>query len=156
MLYLTSIAIIILLALSAIAAYYMIKLRNVRQLQAQQIQQNKDAWQKHRNELAADLRFIGNSMLQGQCEITEGCLRLKVLMDRLDDELQNKPEFKTIQSFFAQAITMPTHDAYKALTRKEQFKQDKQRFALEEQHKDQILIEVKTLCEYKFDILTPN
>lgn len=156
MFYLISIAVIILLALSAVAAYYIIKLRNVRQLQAKQIQQNKDAWQKHRNELADDLRFIGHSMLQGQCEITEGCLRIKVLMDRLDDELQNKPEFKTIQSFFAQAITMPTHEAYKALTRKEQFKQDKQRFALEEQHKEQILIEVKTLCEYKFDILMPN
>lgn len=156
MLYLTIIAIVILLVLSAIAAYYLIKLRKVKQEQADQIQRNKIAWQKHRDELAADLRFIANAMLQGQCEITEGCLRIKVLMDRLDDELQHKPEFKTIQAHFAQTITMPTHEAYKALGKKEQFKIDRQRFALEEENKEQVLIEVKTLSTYKFDILQPN
>jgi hypothetical protein len=156
MLYLIIAGVIIVTALSATAAYYLIKLRNVKSQQAQQIQHNKDVWQKHRNELAGDLRFIANSMLQGQCEITEGCLRIKVLMDRLDDELQHKPEFKTIQAHFAQTITMHTHEAYKALSKKEQFKQDKQRFALEQKHKEQVLIEVKTLSEYKFDILQPN
>lgn len=154
--YLVIIAIAILIALGATAAYYVLKLRKVKQQQAEQIQRNKAAWQKHRDELAADLRFIANSMLQGQCEITEGCLRIKVLMDRLDDELQHKPEFKTIQTHFAQTISMPTHEAYKALSRQEQFKQDKQRFALEEANREQVLIEVKTLSEYKFDILQPN
>ena len=156
MLYLTIVAIVILIVLSAIAAYYLIKLRKVKQEQVDQIQRNKTAWQKHRDELAADLRFIANAMLQGQCEITEGCLRIKVLMDRLDDELQHKPEFKTIQAHFAQTITMPTHEAYKALGKKEQFKFDRQRFALEEENKEQVLIEVKTLSTYKFDILQPN
>ncbi|MGK0444554.1 MAG: hypothetical protein ACJA1U_001487 [Bermanella sp.] len=154
--YLVIIAIAILIALGATAAYYVLKLRKVKQEQAKQIQRNKAAWQKHRDELAADLRFIANSMLQGQCEITEGCLRIKVLMDRLDDELQHKPEFKTIQTHFAQTISMPTHEAYKALSRQEQFKQDKQRFALEDANREQVLIEVKTLSEYKFDILQPN
>jgi len=156
MLYLVITATIILAALVATAAYYLIKLRKVKHQQAEQIQRNKDAWQKHRDELASDLRFIANSMLQGQCEITEGCLRIKVLMDRLDDELQHKPKFKTIQAHFAQTITMPTHEAYKALTRQEQFKQDKQRFALEEANREQVLIEVKILSEYKFHILQPN
>lgn len=156
MLYLTIVAIVILVVLSAIAAYYLIKLRKVKQEQSDQIQRNKIAWQKHRDELAADLRFIANAMLQGQCEITEGCLRIKVLMDRLDDELQHKPEFKTIQAHFAQTITMPTHEAYKALGKKEQFKLDRQRFALEEENKEQVLVEVKTLSTYKFDILQPN
>ncbi|MFT5592892.1 MAG: hypothetical protein ACI8SR_001258 [Oceanicoccus sp.] len=156
MLYLAIAAIIILLILSAIAGYYLFKLRKAKQLQAKKIQQNQDAWQKHRNELASDLRFIANSMLQGQCEITEGCLRIVVLMDRLDDTLQHKPEFKTIQSHFAQTINMPTHEAYKALPKQEQFKQDKLRFNLEEQHKKHVLLEAKTLSEYKFDILLPN
>lgn len=156
MLYLVITAIIILLILSAVAGYYLLKLRKAKQLQAQQMQQNQDAWQKHRNELASDLHFIANSMLQGQCEITEGCLRIVVLMDRLDDELQHKPEFKTIQAHFAQTINMPTHAAYKALSKKEQFKQDKLRFSLEEQHKEQVLLEVKTLSEYKFDTPLPN
>jgi hypothetical protein len=156
MLYLVIIAIAILLALSAIAAYYLIKLRKTEQQQAQQIQQNQAVWQKHQDELAADLRFIANSMLQGQCEITEGCMRIKVLMDRLDEGLQHKPEFKTIQKHFAQTITMPTHDAYKALSKQEQFKLDKQRFSLEDENKEQVLVEVKTLSLYQFDTVPPN
>lgn len=156
MFYLILIATIILLALGATATYYTLKLKNVRKEQALQIQQNRAAWQKHREELAADLRFIANAMLQGQCEITEGCLRIKVLMDRLDDELQHKPEFKTIQSHFADTIGMPTHEAYTALSKQEQFKLDRQRYALEEQNKEQVLLEVKTLSQFKFDILQPN
>lgn len=156
MVYLITAAIVIVVALSAVAAYYLIQLKRVKKAQAKQIQINKEAWQKHRDELAGDLRFIANAMLQGQCEITEGCLRLKVLMDRLDDELQHKPEFKTIQAHFAQTINMPTHEAYKALSKQEQFKLDKTRYNLEAQNKEQILIEVKTLAEYKFDILQPN
>ncbi|NVK36385.1 MAG: DUF2489 domain-containing protein [Gammaproteobacteria bacterium] len=156
MAYLIAAAAVIILGLSAIAAYYIIKLNQVKKAQAEQIKKNKAAWQKHRDELASDLRFIANAMLQGQCEITEGCLRIKVLMDRLDDELQHKPEFKTIQSHFAQTIQMPTHEAYKALSKQEQFKLDKTRYGLEAKNKDQILIEVQTLAEYKFDILQPN
>jgi len=156
MLYLVIIGGLILLGLSATAAYYVLKLRKVQKQQEEQIQKNKEAWQKHRDELAADLRFIANSMLQGQCEITEGCLRLGVLMDRLDDELQHKPEFKTIREHFAKTIHMPTHQAYKDLSKQEQFKLDKERFNLEEKNKEQILLEVQTLSEYQFDILNPN
>lgn len=156
MLYLIILAVCILLVLAAIAGYYVLKLRKVQAQQAEQIKKNKEAWQNYRNELANDLRFIANAMLQGQCEITEGCLRLIVLMDRLDEDLQHKPEFKTIRAHFAKTASMPTHEAYKALGKQEQFKLDKERYTLEAQHKDQVLIEVKILSEYNFDILTPN
>lgn len=156
MLYLIVLGALILIGLAATAIYYVLKLRRVQKEQAAQIKKNKEAWQKHRDELASDLRFIANAMIQGQCEITEGCLRLKVLMDRLDDELQHKPEFKTIQRHFSQTISMPTHEAYKALSKQAQFKLDKQRYTLEAQNKEQVLAEVEVLATYKFDILQPN
>ncbi|GAA6133223.1 hypothetical protein NBRC116188_00120 [Oceaniserpentilla sp. 4NH20-0058] len=156
MLYLIIIGILILLGLAATAAYYVIKLRKVQAQQAQQIENNRQAWQKHRDELVSDLRFIANAMVQKQCEITEGCMRLAVLMDRLDDELQHKHQFSTIRAHFSQTAHMPTHEAYKALTRKEKFKLDNQRYALEEQNREQVLNEAKVLLEYRFDILTPN
>lgn len=154
--YLIIIAVLILIALSATAAYYLLKLRKVKQQQNKQIQENQAAWQAHQDELASDLRFIANAMLQGQCEITEGCMRIKVLMDRLDDQLQYQDEFKTIQKHFAQTAHMPTHKAYQALSKQEQFKLDKQRFTLEEANKAQVLVEVKTLSEYKFRHVSPN
>ncbi|WP_396586177.1 DUF2489 domain-containing protein [Bermanella sp. R86510] len=143
----------IITVLIAIAAYYLIKLSKARKEQAQAIAKNKAAWQAHRDDVAADIRFIASSMVQGQCEITEGCLRLGVLMDRLDESLQHKPEFATIRMHFAKTIHMPTHDAYKALTPKQQFKLDQERFTLEEENKEQVLKEAKVLAEHKFEIL---
>jgi len=146
-----SIAVTILLVLSCIAAYYLIKLRKVKEQQQEQIEENHQAWLKRQQELVADLRFIASSILQGQCEITEGCMRLKVLMDHLDKELALKTEFQTIQFYYQQTINMPHHEAYKALTRKQQFSWDKKRFALEEKYRDQILVEANHLVQYPFN-----
>jgi len=156
MLYLIILAVLIILALAGTAIYYVTKLKRVQKQQEEQVKKNKAAWEAHRNELASDIKFIAHSMIQEQCEITEGCMRIAVLMDRLDDELQHKPEFKTIREHFSLTISMPTHQAYKDLSRKEQFKLDKQRYALEEKNKDQVLEEAKTLLHYNFEILNPN
>lgn len=156
MLYLLILGALILIGLSATAIYYVIKLRNVKKQQEEQVQKNKAAWESYRSELIQDLRFIASSMLQDQCEITEGCLRLVVLMDRLDEQLQHKPEFKAIQSHFNHTKSMPTHKAYKALSKQEQFKLDKQRYSLEEENKKRVLLEVQTLYRYDFDAIKPN
>jgi len=156
MLYLIILAVAIVVVLSAVAIYYVVKLKRVQKQQAEQIKKNKEAWQAHRNELANDLKFIAQSMLQGQCEITEGCLRIVVLMDRLDEDLQHKPEFKTIREHFSLTVSMPTHQAYKDLSKQEQFKLDKQRYNLEAKNKEQVLEEAKILASYNFEILTPN
>lgn len=144
------IAAAILLILSGVAAYYWIKLKQVRKQQQAQIAQNQKAWLDRQQELAADIRFIANSMLQEQCEITEGCMRLKVLMDHLDQDLAQKTEFQTLQFYYQQTLNMPHHEAYKALNRKEQFNQDKKRFALEDKYREQILIEAKHIAQYPF------
>ena len=100
------IAAAILLALSGVAAYYWIKLKKVQNQQKAQIAQNQKAWLDRQQELAADIRFIANSMLQEQCEITEGCMRLKVLMDHLDQDLAQKTEFQTLQFYYQQTLSM--------------------------------------------------
>ena len=89
-------------------------------------------------------------MIQGQCEITEGCLRLKVLMDRLDETLQEQEHFKAIIAHFQATSSMPTHKAYASLTRKEQFALDNKRYLLEHKSKEAILQEAKTLLKYDF------
>ncbi len=149
---LISIAAAILLTLGGIAAYYWTKLSNVRKQQKAQIAHNQNAWLERQQELVSDLRFIANSMLQGQCEITEGCMRLKVLMDHFDKDLSQKTEFQTLQFYYQQTLNMPHHEAYKALNRKEQFNQDKKRLALEEKYREQILVEAKGIALFPFEI----
>ncbi len=148
------IAAAILITLSVVAGYYLLKVKKAKRQQKQNTQENLQAWTGKQEELAADIRFIANSMLQQQCEITEGCLRLKVLMDRLDENLQHQAQFKTIQLHYQKTSDMPHHQAYKALTKKQQFKQDQLRFQLEEQHRQQVLVEAKSLADFQF--IHPN
>lgn len=156
MFYFIVLAILILLTLTIVAGYYLWQVRKLRKKQTEQQSLNQAAWKAHQEELAKDVRFIANSMLQEQCEITEGCLRLQYLMDKLDEGLKNKPEFQAIHMHCRQTAHMPTHEAYKALGRKEQFKLDKDRFALEEENREQVLKEATTLLTYRFERLNPN
>lgn len=156
MTYLVIIAAIILLILSAVAGYYLLQVHQLKKRQAEQIKSNQEAWKAHQEELAKDVRFIASSMVQGQCEITEGCLRLQYLMDKLDEELKNKPEFQRIHLHYRQTQHMPTHEAYKALKRKDQFKLDNERFKLEDQNRDGVLEEAALLLTYRFERLNPN
>lgn len=147
---LLALAILILATLSAIAIYYLLKLKRVNTEQKELSIQNQQAWLDHQIELSKDLKFIANAMIQGQCEITEGCLRLKVLMDRLDETLQEQAHFQAIVAHFNATSSMPTHKAYASLSRKEQFALDNQRYQLEHQNKAAILQEAKTLLKYDF------
>lgn len=71
-------------------------------------------------------------------------------MDRLDETLQNQQHFKSIVAHYYATSAMPTHKAYASLGRKEQFALDKQRYQLEDNNKEAILKEAKTLLNYDF------
>lgn len=149
---LITLAVAILIVLSAIAAYYLIKLKQAKMKQELAMESGRLAWLKKQQELAQDIRFIANAMIQGQCEITEGCLRLIPLMNRFHEELPFKQDFQTMLQHQQACKDMPTHDAYKQLSRKEQFKLDNQRYQLEEDNKVAILSEAKSLLKFHFEI----
>lgn len=153
MVYLITAAIAVIVILSGIAAYYLIKLKHAKKSQQKAIAEGEAAWRKKQEEIAADIRFIASAMVQEQCEITEGCMRLTVLMDRLDENLRFQPEFSSIRAHFEATAHMPTHDAYKALKPKQRFELDKQRFELEEKNKTSVLKDAQTLVTKKFQVL---
>ncbi len=148
---LLTIAAVIITVLCAAAAYYLIKLSKLKQAQKKHIQMNQQAWLKAQEELASDIRFLANALVTQQCDITEGCLRIMVLMTRLDENLPHKEQFKTIASHYQQTQNMPHHQAYKALNRKQQHQLDQTRFKLEDKHREQILVEAKDLSHYSFN-----
>jgi hypothetical protein len=148
---LLTIAAVIITVLCVAAAYYLLKLNKLKQEQKRHIQINQDAWLKAQEELASDIRFLANSLVSLQCEITEGCLRIMVLMTRLDEKLPHDDRFKTMLLHYQETHDMPHHQAYKALNRKQQYSLDQARFALEDKHREQILTEAKDLSTYQFN-----
>lgn len=147
---------LIILVLALTAAYFWLKVsrqqKNQRQLQAEQ----QTALMEKRRNIATDIQFIANAMLEGQCEITEGSIRIASLMKALDTELIQQPEFSAIFALYQNSRQLATHQAYQELSAKERLRQDKIRLTLEDDYSEQILREAKILVSYRFAVLHPH
>lgn len=145
-----TVAAIILLILAGIAGYYLNKVRKLNQAQKEQAEKNKQALEDHRNALIKDIQFIANSMVQKQCEITEGCMRITYLINKVDDSEALRQSFPHVHNHTQATAHMPIKEDYKALTRKEQFKLDNERHTLESKSAENILREVKKILTHNF------
>jgi hypothetical protein len=143
-----AVAIIVILAI--LAGYYLFKVRQVTLQEKAQTKENHQAWLLHRNNLIKDIHFIANSMTQEQCEITEGCMRLEYLIDKVDDSEQIRATFNYIYEHYNATAHMPIKDAYQSLSKKEQFKLDKERSRLEAQNKVNVLKDTSRLSQHPF------
>ena len=86
-------------------------------------------------------------MLEDQVELSEGCIRIKVLIDHLDASLHEQASFKIFEQMYRDTEHMPTHQARKDTDKNFIHKLDQQRFALEKQHRETIREAAKELLE---------
>lgn len=147
-------AIVIVAALAGYAWHLTRKVKAMQQ-RAQEEQARAELQLRERQQtLLQDIRFIARSVLEEQCEITEGVLRLGYLINALDPVAWELDELSAVRRHHELTSSMPILDAYKNLTRKEQFRLDKERFALEEEHKPSIERELRWLVTYHFPAVT--
>ncbi len=112
--------------------------RKVQAMEEEQEREEAEAamqLRKHQEELISDIRFVSRSVLQQQCDITEGVLRL-------------------LRAHHTATRSMPILDEYKALTPKQQFKIDKERLTLEHDNRLTIERDLKWLSTYSFPQVT--
>ncbi|UXD87762.1 DUF2489 domain-containing protein [Thalassolituus hydrocarboniclasticus] len=146
-----------LLIIALLAGYAWHLTRQVKAVEQRQQEEEAQAAMQLRNrqlELLQDIRFIARSVLDEQCEITEGVLRIQYLMSALDPAVWEQDELCTLRSHYQSTSSMPILDAYKQLPRKEQFKLDQQRWALENENKTAIERELRWLVSYSFPAVT--
>lgn len=153
---LTGLAIIIALATYA---WHLVKKVKQAESDAERQQRDEEANAAHnlrqkQLELVNDIRFVARSVLEQQCEITEGVLRIRYLISGLDPDAWQLPELAQLRSHYDATRTMPILDEYKKLDKKQQFKLDKQRWTLESNNKDAIEKELRWLVAYSFPQVT--
>lgn len=102
---------------------------------------------KHRVD---SIRVIANAMDEGQCEFSEGCIRLKMLIDQLDPQLLEREEFAIIGVIYAETEHMPIKEDWKNLDKKVKTKLTNERITLEGKHHDAIAAAVKALRQHQF------
>ena len=75
------------------------------------------------------IRVIVNAMDEDQCEYTEGCIRLKMLLDQIAPELLQQPEYAIIETMYKETEHMPIKEDWKQLDKKVKAKLTNERFS---------------------------
>ncbi|RUO81057.1 DUF2489 domain-containing protein [Idiomarina tyrosinivorans] len=90
---------------------------------------------------------IAKAMEQEQCPLSEGCLRIVVLLDHRPDSQQRDfaEDFPAMHDMYERIKHMPTHEARKQFPKKEIRKLDNEREGYEVEMKDIILADIRKL-----------
>lgn len=131
-----------------------VQLRNQRQeREAQQVllDEMRVKAQEQRDYLIESVRVISSAMGDGQCELTEGCIRLKKLLDHLAPYLHQHQDYAIINQMYELTKHMPILDEWKKLKLKQRFEMTQQREALETEHREAVEQAAKLLRSYSFE-----
>lgn len=115
------------------------KIKN--ELQEERIKNQLDEQKKYVTE---SIDIIALATIQGQCDLSECCIRIKNLIDYFP-ELSEKPKFQVFQRMYEEIKDFPTHEKRNEQTKQETFKQDKERFRIEDKYRDGLLKSLKLL-----------
>ena len=113
------------------------KMNALNVIKEKQLQQEKQKAEK-RDYLLESIKVITTAMLEEQVELSEGCIRIKVLIDHLDASLHEQESFKIFEKMYRETEHMPTHEARKQTDKNFIHKLDQQRYALEKKYRDEI------------------
>jgi hypothetical protein len=135
-----------LVMIAGLCWFILTKSRELKAFQVQRAQQDAQQIEK-RSYLIDSIKVIATTMLEDQVELSEGCIRIKVLIDHLDASLHEQDAFKIFELMYRETEHMPTHQARKNTDKNFIHKLDQQRFALEKQHRESVRKAAKKLLE---------
>lgn len=103
-----------------------------------------EAKEKERQAFVRDsLITIARAFIQKQCEASEACIRIRMLIDRVD--FVENEDYPIIFSMYEEIKHFDTHQSRKDLSKQDRFTQDKERFAIEDKHMNNLVIECEKL-----------
>ena len=110
------------------------------------LQKQKKALEQARrnriNRIKESIEIIAKAMLNGDCNLSEGVLRLKMLLEPVGMSIKNHV---TMLQLYEVVETMPTHEARNALKKNERMRLDLQRESAEAELEKNIKLELHQL-----------
>lgn len=95
--------------------------------------------------LKESCEIIANAMQSGECNLSEGVIRLKMLLEPLGHSLKN---YTSMYQLYEAVMDMPTHDARRTLKKNERMRLDLQRERAEADLEQNIKLEIQRLLNY--------
>lgn len=140
--FLIVLAVFILLSLAGYAISLILKLRKQSALEHKLRQEAEKAQKERFQRIVDSIDIIARAMLAEQCDLSEGVLRLKTLMDVIALKLE---EYPAMWALYEVIEDMPILDERKTLKRNERMKLDLEREAKEAELESQIKQECQQL-----------
>ena len=110
------------------------------------LQKQKKALQQARrnriNRIKESIEIIAKAMLNGDCNFSEGVLRLKMLLEPVGISIKN---YVTMLQLYEVVEDMPTHEARKSLKKNERMRLDLRRESAEAELEKNIKLELRQL-----------
>lgn len=109
----------------------------------QRQQQERQARQAQTEQARIDyiyesLNVLARAVLDDQCPLTEGCIRMAVLMDNLSLDCDTRNRFEPIFRIYHATRHIPTHSDWQALDRRQRQAFKQEMFSLEKEHGQQV------------------
>lgn len=133
---LIALAVAIILALTGYALYLLLALQK-------QKQAFRQARQARVERLKESILIIANAMHKGDCNHSEGVLRLKMLLDPIGKK--TLADYPAMAQLYAVVMDMPTHEARRQIAKNERMRLDLQRESAEAELADKIMQELPQL-----------
>lgn len=142
--FLIVLAALILLSLAGYALHLMMKLKLQKRREKELIEEAKQAQKERYLRILDSIDVIARAMMSEQCDLSEGVLRLKPLLDVLGRKLSR---YTAMWALYQVVENMPILDERKNLKRNERMKLDLEREAKEAELESDIKIECYQLLQ---------
>lgn len=123
--------------------------RLLQEAEARDAMANEQA-RERRASIEQSVRVIARALTQGQCELVEGCIRLKRLLDHLAPGLHEHETFGVFNEVYQKTCHIPILDDWKALKLRQRTAYLKEMALVEEVHKAEVLAAARGLDSYRF------
>lgn len=128
--------------------------KQVRQQELQRRQQLEEAekeFQKRHDYINNSIQILAQGIIDDQVTLTEGAIRISVLMDNLKSSEQHREEFNAIFQLASLTSHIPILDAWKKLSKQEQFRYEKERLDTESKYQDFVIDAARRIKGRSFD-----
>jgi type II secretory pathway pseudopilin PulG len=138
----------------AILAWFIVKQLRQQREAARQLaeQQEKLAVEAaaNRRYLTESIRIISNAILHDdKITLTEGCMRLKVMIDNYDATLHQDPDYQVIEEVYGKTSHIPIRQDWKALDKKSQRKFQMEMFKVEAECQERVRVAAQRLIDHE-------
>ena len=128
--------VLIVLLLAGTAVHYLRKVNKMQVIKEQQVKELDDLKSNHNNYLNTSVQVLAQSLVDDQLSLTEGAIRISVLLDNLKIDDAARSDFSAIFQLAEATSHIPILEAWSRLSKIEKKQFEKTRVGIEDQYKE--------------------